>query len=240
MMLEGNRLSYVVPGYTGHIPKNIAHLSEPPKSDTKGQIPGYGGFVPSIKSENLFGRTFGRTTQIVTQGEEYNKGLDVEVKTRYTSLQRETFINQRDVRQRTAAEIVGVNHTQGKFRAPLPPEDVNKFWGLDGKPAGTQFYETVHTLSKADRGRITDGGRNENLDDALSNFFGVDKSDKSLRFGEPIPGYTGTLKRVAADNIFGLSYAQALNKGKDSDHKIHDDRMRNLKAQSQRIPPVKR
>jgi hypothetical protein len=32
-----------------------------------GQLPGYGGYMQSIKSENLFGKTFGDTTRNVLQ-----------------------------------------------------------------------------------------------------------------------------------------------------------------------------
>ena len=32
-----------------------------------GQLPGYGGYMQSIKSENLFGKTFGDVTRAVLQ-----------------------------------------------------------------------------------------------------------------------------------------------------------------------------
>ena len=55
-----------LPGYTGHIPEKIQEDYVPPASEPRKQIPGkhpsphflyigYGGYVPGVKSENVFG-----------------------------------------------------------------------------------------------------------------------------------------------------------------------------------------
>ena len=55
-----------LPGYTGHIPGKIEEDYVPPKAEPRKQIPGinifphfphlgYGGYVPGVKSENVFG-----------------------------------------------------------------------------------------------------------------------------------------------------------------------------------------
>ncbi len=61
-----------------------------------------------------------------------------------------------------------------------------------------------------------------------------------VKIGQPIPGYTGVSKRVVADNIFGLTYAEARRQGENSHNNINNDKLNNFKTQSQRIPPIKK
>ena len=62
---------YKMPGYTGYKPAHITEEEERAKvetmaanqkADTGPRVPGYQGYVPSIKSENVFGSTYGHTT----------------------------------------------------------------------------------------------------------------------------------------------------------------------------------
>ena len=43
------------------------------------------------------------------------------------------------------------------------------------------------------------------------NHFYIDGHDEKevMKIGEPIPGYTGMNRRMVADNVFGLTYANA-------------------------------
>lgn len=52
-----------IPGYTGFRPSSDSDISNyaDPSKPTK-HIPGYKGFVPGIKAENVYANTFGRTT----------------------------------------------------------------------------------------------------------------------------------------------------------------------------------
>ena len=64
----------MIPGYTGHTSSAIieqresaavAELSMRQAEENKRhqyRVPGYQGYVPQIKSENVFGGTFGKTT----------------------------------------------------------------------------------------------------------------------------------------------------------------------------------
>jgi hypothetical protein len=62
-MFEGTRLAYIVPGYTGHIPKTYHEPTGPyVEEKPSNHIPGYGGYIQSMKSENLFAKTYGKTT----------------------------------------------------------------------------------------------------------------------------------------------------------------------------------
>ena len=65
-MLEGTRLDYLVPGYTGHIPKK--EQFDPVLNEKKeAHIPGYAGKVKSIKSENMYGQSFGKITDTIAK-----------------------------------------------------------------------------------------------------------------------------------------------------------------------------
>merc|ERR1711948_80265 len=84
-MLKNSKTSYIVPGYTGHLPKSAQPQPDIPVEDPHGQIPGYCGYIELVKPENIFGQT---------------------------------YVNQSQVRQRTAANIVGVNPLPPNYRAP--------------------------------------------------------------------------------------------------------------------------
>lgn len=55
--------STAIPGYTGHRPGvySVENDSQQPKGPRK-IIPGYGGYISGVKSENVFGQTYGKTT----------------------------------------------------------------------------------------------------------------------------------------------------------------------------------
>lgn len=110
------RLDLIIPGYSGHIP-----LSALPKElvpDTHiagGHIPGYAGYVCKIKPENLFGKTFGCITETVQRGD------DVSVNPMLTTSQH-IYVDQASIRQKTAAESVGVAPKSPEYRKPSPEE----------------------------------------------------------------------------------------------------------------------
>ena len=69
------------PGYTGFAAK---HLKDPSYETVKvkrsflSNIPGYSGFVPSLKSENVFGITQGRASSLSRQGKiECKRGQNI-------------------------------------------------------------------------------------------------------------------------------------------------------------------
>jgi len=64
--------------------------------------------------------------------------------------------------------------------------------------------------------------------------------NKLVRIGNPIPGYTGVSRRVVADNIFGVTYAEGRRKGDESDNNINHDKLNNFKTQSKMVPPIKK
>ena len=59
-----------------------------------------------------------------------------------------------------------------------------------------------------------------------------------MSFGKPIPGYTGHGRRIAADNIYGCTFANARVKAGESHGRIEDERDTNLEMVSSQIPKL--
>lgn len=48
-------------------------------------------------------------------------------------------------------------------------------------------------------------------------FYGYeDKKNTAPKLGDPIPGYSGVNRRVQADNVFGMTYAEARRRAMES------------------------
>jgi hypothetical protein len=116
-------------GYTGHIPK-IQRTEIINKIQHSKHIPGYAGYIPSVKSENNFGESYGKATMHSIE-KSIPKGRDVPPYSRYTSTMRESFINQRNVKISSTAELLGVSSRKDTYKKPIPIDTINKFWGID-------------------------------------------------------------------------------------------------------------
>jgi len=135
-MLDRDHYSYIVPGYSGHIPGNLLEREEYlEKPAPKAHIPGYKGYVASIKSENLIGKTYGKITGMVA-AKEFHKGADVKPIERYTSLNREAYVNLRTVNDRKIAEVVGVKPPPPVYERPIPKTVINTFHGVGEEGEG--------------------------------------------------------------------------------------------------------
>ena len=118
-------------GYTGHIPKLQREEVVYKIQHTK-HIPGYSGYIESIKSENKFGESYGRLTH-QSLLKEIQKGSEVPSYERYTSIMREDFNKQRNVKIQSTAELLGVSSRKDTYKKPIPIDTINKFWGIDSK-----------------------------------------------------------------------------------------------------------
>jgi hypothetical protein len=78
---------------------------------------GYQGYIKSVKPENIFGKTYGNITYDINVNG-VRQGRDVQPDERYSSLARSTFIDQSQIRQRTAAEIVGIKNRSPASEVP--------------------------------------------------------------------------------------------------------------------------
>lgn len=89
------------------------------KESPSGKIPGYAGYVPSIKPENLYASTFGKTTLDVSS-QQYVKGQDFQPRDKYVTTTTTNFLPPSERFQRTAANIVGVPDTRIEVPAVFP------------------------------------------------------------------------------------------------------------------------
>lgn len=103
-----------IPGYTGH-QRGVeeidqgCYVSEPRK-----HIPGmyfvtilksflgYGGYVPGIKSENVYGQTYGKTTLQSTSGG-IPRGYDQPPQTKFNTSFKSQYVNHADFSHETVA-----------------------------------------------------------------------------------------------------------------------------------------
>jgi hypothetical protein len=78
-------------------------------------------------------------------------------------------------------------------------------------------------------------------EDAQNIFFGVEKpKNVASNLGAPIPGYSGVNRRVQADNVFGMTYAEARRRAEDSLCKINTEKSDTLKTTSVFVPEYMR
>ena len=91
---------------------------------------------------------------------------------------------------------------------------IRKFYGCENDCSDAVVNDESYKASAAaffadDSGIKLEGDQGQSLDDANNVFFGVEQPKRGISLGTPIPGYSGTNQRVEADNIFGMTYANA-------------------------------
>ncbi|KAM3141900.1 hypothetical protein pb186bvf_005986 [Paramecium bursaria] len=232
-MFEGTRLQYIVPGYTGHIPKT--HFEQQggyyQEEKPENHIPGYAGKIKSMKAENIFGKTYGKITYQI-QHEDYYQGQDVPPELRYKSHLQDTFQNQNNVQLRTAAEIVGVKTRTYEYSIPQT-ETAKNFFVVDEK-GNPRLKDTLTQFQSQQQ------DQGETFEKSQQKFYGDNGGKEPLRLGTPLPGYTGAQKRVVAANIFGQTFANARKSAIDDNQKIQEERKNNFKTQANLVPALKR
>ena len=81
----------------------------------------------------------------------------------------------------------------------------------------------------------------QSLQQAEDAFFGIeDTQPKAQQFGEPIPGYSGVNRRVTADNVFGMTYAEARRMAMESQNRIVVEKKETLRETSKWVPQHQR
>lgn len=81
------------------------------KAEGISKIPGYAGYVHGIKPENVYGKTYGKTTLDINTNQ-YVKGQDFGARDKYVSSNSINMMPPSERLQRTAADIVGVPNTK--------------------------------------------------------------------------------------------------------------------------------
>ena len=108
-----------IPGYTGHRQQadEVGNVDQQQPSDPRKQIPGYGGYIPGIKSENVYGQTYGKTTY-ASSAKSFVRGMEEPPHLKYDTTMKKEFIDHanRTDRIETTAEIVGVQRGEDFFK----------------------------------------------------------------------------------------------------------------------------
>ena len=128
-----------LPGYTGHIPKNPA-LEEVGQVPVKySHIPNYQGFIPGVKAENLFGKTYGKITEISALGT-HNKGRDVPPEEKYKSIAKDNYTNQLRIPVMPFRPKEYPEEPEDPINA-IPGETIGKFFGVRVPGRGNYYDE---------------------------------------------------------------------------------------------------
>jgi hypothetical protein len=226
-----------LPGYTGHIPSGLEQEEGVGRSEARNHIPGYQGYIPSVKAENLYGQTYGKISY-TSAAQDFPKGMDVDPSQKYKSVQKEQFINLSSVKEPTAGEILGVQRSEENKQPVIPVETANKFWGVQNQDL--EFNENLMKFYGKDIRASPPPPSGQDFTNAQKVFFGVEKKEKPVKNGEPIPGYTGVSRRVVADNIFGMTYANSRKLAKDELKEQKDEKSQILQQRAIFIPEYRR
>ena len=84
---------------------------------------GYGGYITGIKSENVYGETYGKTT-LASSAKTFCRGMDQPSHVKYQTTMKSEFLDNaiRAENAESVATIVGVNRGEDmykKVRSPL-------------------------------------------------------------------------------------------------------------------------
>jgi hypothetical protein len=71
----------------------------------------YGGYVPGVKSENLYGKTYGKTS-FSSAANDFNRGIDLPVNAKFATTTAETMLDHAQGNHKTTAQIVGVHREE--------------------------------------------------------------------------------------------------------------------------------
>ena len=78
---------------------------------------GYGGYIPGIKSENVYGETYGKTT-FQSSAKTFNRGMDQPPHIKYNTTMKSEFLDnaERALKAETVACIVGVDRGEDLYK----------------------------------------------------------------------------------------------------------------------------
>ena len=208
-----------IPGYTGHRPQpkvDPADLQQP--KEARKQIPGYAGHIPGVKSENVFGETYGKTT-LKSGKDDIKRGLDLAPGAKFNSMAQSSFVNHSEYKDtlETVAQLVGVHRGEDVYK--MVSGDLQLTFEL--QPEGTVIEPAV--------AKVSDPAEAVTADDSVA---------KSL--GGPIPGYSGISRRVQADNIFGMTFNEARKMAVESQKRINEEKDETLNETLKWIPEDQR
>lgn len=179
--------------------------------------------------------------------------MDIPPEKKYRSVNTKTFKDQACVKGRTAAKTVGVNKQEDQYKKPIPPEVTYKFYNISPQEQDeTVEQESLKRDAKAFFGTTDEPYHKDRVvrnteEQNINAFFNDDaepiekiiKKEKT-KLGDPIPNYSGVTRRVQADNVFGMTYAEACRRAKESQQRVENEKGETLKMTSTYLPDYKR
>ena len=75
---------------------------------------GYAGYIPGVKSENLFGETYGKTSYASSAGS-FHRGIDQPADVKFSTMMKGAYIDHATTQHDTIAKIVGVHREESRF-----------------------------------------------------------------------------------------------------------------------------
>ena len=108
---------------------------------------------------------------------------------------------------------MGVNPPEEQYKAPLPKKILHDFFGCQTEEEKANFDLYQESLKNQQGGG--EGGQQS----------AQGQQPEVMRIGEPIPGYTGMNRRMVADNVFGLTYANARRASQQSQNVVESERI---------------
>ena len=108
-----------IPGYTGHRQQkdDLGAVDQQQSLDPRKQIPGYGGYIPGIKSENVYGETYGKTSY-ASSAKTFARGMEEPPHLKYDTTMKKEFVDHalRTDHIQTTAELVGVSRGEDLYK----------------------------------------------------------------------------------------------------------------------------
>lgn len=108
-----------IPGYTGHrqMTDDLGPVDQQQGKEPRKQIPGYGGYIPGIKSENVYGETYGKTS-FASSAKTFVRGMEEPPHLKYDTTMKKEFIDHatRTDHIQTTAELVGVQRGEDVYK----------------------------------------------------------------------------------------------------------------------------
>ena len=206
-------------GYTGHIPTVLKEEFINRIIHTK-HIPGYMGYVSAIKSENKFGESYGKETAESLAGT-IPKGTDVPPYVRYVSMSRDAYRDLSKIQKESTAHLLGITAPKVSYKNPIPVDTINKFYGVESSEKDAEIiekqnyennYKKFWEFVDSNDLDFTDKKKNDLVVSNMA-YWGVQKDIQELHPElklDPIPGYMGTTRSIASENIFGMTYKNSL------------------------------
>ena len=74
-------------------------MTENQQIQAEGQIPGYVGFISSVRAENIYGKTYGKITEECYNGQ-YYRGSELPPDVRFTSTAKGAFVDPQAIKNK--------------------------------------------------------------------------------------------------------------------------------------------